>query len=74
MSPMLSFAADLWPLFWAIIGAGALVTVALSVLIGTISPAGSRPRRGHRLALAPAELAGRQAAHGYPAHQDAEAA
>jgi hypothetical protein len=74
MSPMLSFAADFWPLFWAIIGAGALVTVVLSVLIGTISTAGSRPRRGHRLALAPAEPTGPQSGHDYPAHQDAKAA
>jgi hypothetical protein len=66
---MLSFAADFWPLFWAIMGAGALVTVALSVLIATISPAGSRPRRAHRLPATPAELAelaDRQASPGYP--------
>lgn len=66
MSPMLSFAADFWPLFWAIMGAGALVTVALSVLIATISPAGSRPRRAHRLPATPAELPDRQASPGYP--------
>jgi hypothetical protein len=66
MSPMLSFAADFWPLFWAIMGAGALVTVALAVLIATLSPAGSRPHRGHRLPATPAELAERQADPGYP--------
>ena len=60
---MLSFAADLWPLFWAIFGAAALVTVALSVLVATISPSGSRPGRGHQ--AAPAELAGRQAGQDY---------
>jgi len=66
MSPMLSNAADFWPLFWAIMGAGALVTLALSVLIATIAPAGSRPRRGHQRPGTPAELAGRQADPGYP--------
>jgi hypothetical protein len=66
MSPMLSFAADFWPLLGAIMGAGALVTVALSLLIATISPAGSLPRRGHRPALAPAELADQPAEQGYP--------
>ena len=66
MGPMLSFAADFWPVFWAIMGAGALATVALSVLIATISPAGSRPRRQHPVALPPEELAGRQAGQGYP--------
>ena len=35
---MLSFAADFWPLFWTIIGGGALVTVLLSLLVGTFSP------------------------------------
>jgi hypothetical protein len=71
---MLSLATDFWPVFWAIIGAGALVTVVLSVLIGTISPAGSRPHRGHGLALAPADLTGPQTGPGYPAHRDAKAA
>jgi len=66
MSPMLSNAADFWPLFWAIMGAGALITLALSVLIATISPTGSRPRRGHQLPATPAELAGRHADPGYP--------
>jgi hypothetical protein len=55
---MLSFGAAFWPLFWAIIGGAALVTVALSMLIGAISPAGFRPHRGHRLAVAPAGPAG----------------
>lgn len=69
MSPMLSFAPDFWPVFWAIMGSAALITVALGALIATISPAGSRPRRprqGHPVALAPTELAERQAAQGYP--------
>jgi hypothetical protein len=66
MSPMLSFAADFWPVFWAIIGAGALITVVLSVLIATISPAGARPRRGHQLPVTPAELADQQASPVYP--------
>ena len=66
MSPMLTFATDFWPLLGAIMGAGALVTVALSVLIATISPAGSRPRRRHQLALTPAELADRHAGQDYP--------
>jgi hypothetical protein len=71
---MLSFAADFWPLFWAIMGAGALITVTLSVLIATISPAGSRPSRGHRLTLTTPELSGRQSGHGYPASQGTKAA
>ena len=70
---MLNFTAAFWPLFWAIIGAGALVTVALSALIATISPAGFRPRRGHRPQLAAAELTG-QAGPGYLAHSDTKAA
>ena len=43
-----------------------LITLALSVLIATISPAGSRPRRGRQLAATPAELPERQADPGYP--------
>lgn len=63
---MLSNAADFWPLFWAIMGAGALVTLGLSVLLATIAPAGSRPRRGRQLPVTPAKLADRQADPGYP--------
>ncbi len=70
---MLSFGADFWPLFWAIMGTAAVLTVALSLLIATITPAGFRPQRRHT-ALAPAELAGRQAGHDDQAHPEAKAA
>ncbi len=70
---MLSFGAEFWPLFWAIIGGAAVLTVALSVLIGTITPAGFRPRRQHP-AVAPAELAGRPAGREDQAHREAKAA
>jgi hypothetical protein len=63
---MLSIATDFWPLFWTIIGGAALLTGLLSVLIATISPAGSRPRRRPELALAPVRPADRPAG---PVHQ-----
>ena len=70
---MLSFGADFWPLFWAIMGGAAVLTVALSLLIATITPAGFRPQR-RRTALAPVGPAGRQAGHDAPAHPEAKAA
>lgn len=39
---MLNFSAALWPLFWTIIGSGAVLTVALCWLAAVI-----RPRRRH---------------------------
>jgi hypothetical protein len=71
---MLSIATDFWPLFWTIIGGAALLTALLSVLIATISPAGSRPRRRPELALAPAQPADRPASPVHQPHQDTRAA
>jgi hypothetical protein len=36
---MLNFTSDMWPLFWAIIGSGALLTVLICVAIATAPPA-----------------------------------
>lgn len=71
---MLSIATDFWPLFWTIIGGAALLTALLSVLIATISPAGSRPRRRPELALAPAQPADRPARPAHQPHRDTRAA
>jgi hypothetical protein len=35
---MLSFASDFWPLFWTIIGSGALLTMLICVGIATCEP------------------------------------
>ena len=43
---MLSFASDFWPLFWTIVGTGALVVVLLSVLVAAYSPAWFRREHG----------------------------
>ena len=53
---MLSFASDFWPLFWAIIGTGAALTV-LAIAFATVEPTSLRrheiatvhhlPRRHH---------------------------
>ena len=71
---MLTLATDFWPLFWTIIGGAALLTVLLSALIATISPAAIRPRRGPGLALATAQPADRPAGSGYRPHRDTRAA
>lgn len=50
---MLSFASDFWPLFWIIIGGGAALTVASSIIVATFRPSRLRlsgPRR-HELAI-----------------------
>jgi len=61
---MLSLAPDFWPWFWAILGTGFVLTVALSLLVatvplrrrhrpaGTVSqhPAAQGPARSDRLA------------------------
>jgi hypothetical protein len=70
---MLNFGPDFWPLFWAIMGGAAVLTVALSLLIATITPASFRPRRRHP-ALAPVGPAGRQAGHDDQAHPETKAA
>ena len=71
---MLSFAADFWPLFWTIIGGGALVTVLLSLLVATFSPTWFRSHQRHQPTLAPAKPAEQQAGHHYQAGQEAKAA
>jgi hypothetical protein len=65
---MLSFASDFWPLFWTMIGGGALVTAALSLLVATFSPAWFRP---HRPALTLESPAGW---HDHQAGREAKAA
>lgn len=35
---MLSFASDFWPLFWTIIGTGALLTVLMCIAVATFRP------------------------------------
>ena len=45
---MLSFAPDFWPLFWTVLGGGALVTAVLSLLAATFSPAWFRPGNSNR--------------------------
>jgi hypothetical protein len=61
---MLSLASDFWPLFWTILGTGAVLTIALSLLVATIPlprrhrpsatvtahPAARAPGRSDRLA------------------------
>ena len=75
---MLIFATDFWPLFWTINGGAALLTVLLSLLIATFSPAWFQPHRRHRLTLVgPAtsvEPAGRRAGHAAPGSRAAKAA
>ncbi|MGO8892058.1 MAG: hypothetical protein ACLP8X_00605 [Streptosporangiaceae bacterium] len=71
---MLTFAADFWPLFWTIIGAGALVTVMLSLLVATFSPTWFRSHQRHQPTLTPVEPGEQQAGHHYQAGQEAKAA
>jgi hypothetical protein len=52
---MLSFASDFWPVFWTIFGGAVLLTVLLSLLVATFSPAWFRPRQRHQPTLATAE-------------------
>ena len=70
---MLSFAADFWPLFWTIIGAGVLVTMMLSLLVATFSPTWFRSHRRHQPTLTPAKLAEQRAGHDYQAGHGPEA-
>jgi hypothetical protein len=55
---MLTYAADFWPLFWAIVGGGAVLTVLMSLLVATFSPSWfGRPGRkqaGSHAQLTPA--------------------
>ena len=48
---MLTFAADFWPLFWAIWGGAAALTIVVSLLIATVP---NPFARGHRRQLPPA--------------------
>ncbi len=65
---MFSLAPDFWPLFWAITGGAALVTVALSLLVATFSPKWFR-RHPHQPGFTPAGVAGRR--HGQDHHAQA---
>jgi hypothetical protein len=49
---MLSFVSDFWPLFWAIIGSGAALTVLLSIAVATYRASWLRPSRSRRHELA----------------------
>jgi hypothetical protein len=69
---MLSFAPDFWPLFWAILGGAALVTVALSLLVAAFSPTWFRPH--HRHQPAPAGPDGRQARHPHRGRREVKTA
>lgn len=72
---MLSYGADFWPYFWAILGGAALLTVVLCLLVATFSPTWFRSHRRQQPAHAPAEsAAGRQAGPGDQAGGQAEAA
>jgi len=71
---MLNFAADFWPLFWTIIGAGALVTVVLSLLVATFSPTWFRSHQRHQPTLTLAEPGEQHAGHDYQAGREAKAA
>jgi hypothetical protein len=42
---MLTYAADFWPLFWTILGAGAALTIVVSFLVATFSPSWFRRQR-----------------------------
>jgi hypothetical protein len=42
---MLTLAANFWPLYWTVIGGGAVLTVLLSLLVATFSPRWFRRRR-----------------------------
>ena len=42
---MATYAADFWPLFWTIIGGGAVLTVLLTLMVATFSPSSWSSRR-----------------------------
>jgi hypothetical protein len=74
---MLSFAPDFWPLFWAILGGAALLTVALSLLVAAFSPTWFRPHHRHQAASAPAGpagSAGRQVRHPHRGRREVKTA
>jgi hypothetical protein len=58
---MLTFAADFWPLFWAVIGGGAVLTVLLTLLVSLFSPDWLRAHSGGQAGGTLLELA--QARH-----------
>ena len=51
----MTYAADFWPLFWTIVGGGAVLTVLLSLLVATFSPSWFA-RSGRNQAASPAQL------------------
>ncbi len=53
---MLSLASDFWPWFWAILATGAVLTVALSLLVATV-PLGRRHRPSATVTQHPAAQA-----------------
>jgi len=40
---MLTYAANFWPLFWAVLGGGAVLTVLLTLLVATVRMPGRQP-------------------------------
>ena len=68
----MTFATDFWPLFWTIIGSAAVLTVLVTLLVATFTPAwfGSQRHDGPAQ-LAPAH---RPAGAEYPATRHSEAA
>jgi len=71
---MLSFASDFWLVFWTVIGAGALLTVLLTLLVAVFSPAWFRSRPWHRPAATPVRLPERPAGREHPAGREPKAA
>ncbi|HZR51922.1 MAG TPA: hypothetical protein VFB06_20705 [Streptosporangiaceae bacterium] len=59
---MLTYAADFWPLFWTIVGSGAVLTVLLTLGIATYSPKRSR-KPELALVPVPAEQSGPYSTH-----------
>lgn len=54
---MLSYASDFWPLFWLIIGAGAVLTVLACLLVAVFSPAWFRHDRHESAGRLPSRAA-----------------
>ncbi len=64
---MLSLAPDFWPLFWAIVGGGALVTVVLALLVAAFPRVWFRSPDRRRPTLTPPGPARRHAGSGHRA-------
>jgi hypothetical protein len=69
---MLSFAANFWPLFWAIVGGGAAFTVLVTLAIAVSWPREERRADATLIQLAAAYKATNQA--GQTGHEHATAA